>query len=124
MIQLLAIGLGGACGSILRFLTAGKVQAWFGGDFPLGIFTVNLLGSFIMGVLATIFIARFDLNSVWREAILIGVLGGFTTFSGFSMGVVNLFKNGAELQALLYIFASVLFCVLAAWLGVLLGRSL
>ncbi len=124
MNQIIIIGIGGAFGSILRFITSKSVQTWIGSGFPFGILTVNFLGSFAIGLLATLFIDRSSLDPIWRAGILIGFLGGFTTFSSFSLDTINLLRNGAVMQAMLYIFSSVLLCLLAAWLGILLGRNI
>ncbi|MCK4609257.1 MAG: fluoride efflux transporter CrcB [Gammaproteobacteria bacterium] len=123
MIQLIAIALGGALGSVLRYVTSLGIQNWLGGSFPWGILAVNVLGSFAMGLLTMVLLHRLDLNPVWSGAILVGLLGGFTTFSSFSIDAVNLFRGGAGLQSMLYIFASIILCLLAAWLGVILGRG-
>jgi CrcB protein len=124
MNQLIIIGIGGAAGAILRFITSKSVQTWVGGSFPFGILAVNLIGSFAIGILATLFIERSSLDPIWRAGILIGLLGGFTTFSSFSLDTINLLRNGAVMQATLYIFSSVFLCLLAAWLGILLGRNI
>lgn len=122
MNQLLFIALGGAIGSVFRFLVSKGVQNLFGYVFPIGILSVNVIGSFVMGLLTTIFLDRFNLNPIWTSMILIGVLGGFTTFSSFSIDTISLLEDGAIVHALLYVGSSVVFSVLAAWAGVLLGR--
>lgn len=122
MMQLIAIAIGGAVGSVFRFLISKGVQTVCGYTFPLGILTVNILGSFVIGLLATLFMDHFHANPIWTAVILIGFLGGFTTFSSFSLDTLNLLETGAVLQALLYVGSSVIFSIFAAWLGVLLGR--
>lgn len=121
MYQLIAIAIGGALGSVLRFLASKGVHNLFGYDFPFGILTVNILGSFFMGLLVVLFIDRLNIEPIWSAAILIGFLGGFTTFASFSIDTINLLINGAPFLALLYMLASVICCLLAAWSGVLLG---
>lgn len=122
MNQILAIAIGGAVGSVFRFWTSKGVQHIFGYMFPVGILAVNIIGSFAMGLLATIFLDRFHVDSLWTATILIGLLGGFTTFSSFSLDTLNLLESGAIIQALLYVGSSVIFSLIAAWLGVVLGR--
>jgi len=85
---------------------------------------VNVLGCLLMGFLFVLFLDRFSTNGVLRAGMLIGVLGGFTTFSAFSMETVNLIEEGAQLKAALNIFLNVLACLGATWLGVLVGRQL
>lgn len=122
-LQLLAIFIGGGIGAAARFLLARSIQAYANMPFPVGILVVNVLGSLLIGLLWVIMLERFSPDGVWRAAILIGVLGGFTTFSSFSLDTVNLIINGELVSATLYILASVLLCLLGTWLGILCGRS-
>lgn len=122
MLQLLVIGLGGAAGSILRFLLGKQIQLATNSSFPFGILTVNVLGSFAMGLLATLIIDRFNLDPIWRYALLVGLLGGFTTFSSFSLDTIDLLRSGLFFQASLYIFLSVVLSLMATALGILLAN--
>jgi len=119
---LFAVAVGGAFGSIARFLLSKRIQEFSSIGFPFGILLVNVLGSFLIGFLATLLIERFSLNDMWRALILIGFLGGFTTFSSFSIDAVNLLRQGFQLQGFIYIFSSVIFCLLATWLGIFLAK--
>ncbi len=76
-----------------------------------------------MGVLYVLLIDRFNVGVEWRAALLIGLLGGFTTFSSFSIETLNLFEMGESLKALLNILLSVGICITATWLGVIIGRQ-
>lgn len=124
MTQLFAIAAGGALGALLRYWVALAVHAWLGRDFPYGTLAVNLLGSFAMGLLYVLLIERVSQGEIWRAFLLIGVLGAFTTFSTFSMETVNLLQVGEYSKALLNVLLSVMLCVAAAALGLLLGRQL
>ena len=115
----LAIALGGALGSVLRFALNEAVSDRFGRAFPWGTLGINVIGSFLIGLL----VERWDVSPVIRLGLMVGLLGGFTTFSSFSLEVVNLMHNGAFLRAFGYVLASVTVCVAAAALGMGLARN-
>lgn len=119
----LAIALGGALGSVLRFALNETVSERFGRAFPWGTLGINVIGSFLIGVLAILLVERWDVSPVIRLGLMVGLLGGFTTFSSFSLEVVNLMHNGAFLRAFGYVLASVTVCVAAAALGMGLARN-
>ncbi|MFP3874959.1 MAG: fluoride efflux transporter CrcB [Thiohalophilus sp.] len=123
MLQILAIAVGGAIGSVLRFTLSGGVHQWLGRDFPYGTLSVNVLGSLLMGFLYIVLLERASLGPEWRALLLIGLLGAFTTFSTFSLETLNLIESGALLKAGLNILLSVTLCLVAAWLGMLGGRQ-
>ncbi|MBK1644595.1 camphor resistance protein CrcB [Thiocapsa imhoffii] len=122
--QIIVIAAGGALGALARYGMSNAVYAVLGRGFPWGTLAVNVLGSFLMGLLFVLFLERFNLAPEWRSAILIGVLGAFTTFSTFSIETLNLLEQGAMLAAFWNMVLSVWLCVLVCWAGVLLGRSL
>ncbi len=122
--QVLAIAAGGALGAVLRFWMSNGVYALLGRGFPYGTLAVNVLGSLLMGFLFVLLIDKLSLGPNWRAALLIGLLGAFTTFSAFSMETLNLIEEGETMKALLNMVLSVLLCVGAAWIGVLAGRSI
>lgn len=124
MNQVVAIGIGGALGSMARFGLSTWIYALLGRNFPYGTFVVNVLGCLAMGILFVLFTDRFADSSVLRAGVLIGVLGGFTTFSSFSIETFNLFEQGEAAKAGLYILGSLALCVTSTWLGVLIGRQL
>ncbi len=123
MNQVLAIAAGGAVGSVLRFWMSTWVHSFAGRSFPYGTLTVNVLGCLAMGFLFVLFVDRLSDNAVLRAGILIGVLGGFTTFSSFSIETFNLIEQGAWLKAVVNMTGSLLLCVGATWVGVILGRQ-
>jgi len=122
--QLLAIAAGGALGAVFRFWLSTATYAMLGRGFPYGTLVVNILGSFLMGIATVLLIERLAISSEWRAAILIGLLGAFTTFSTFSMETYNLVIDGALFKAALNVLASVILCLLAVWLGIVLGRQI
>jgi CrcB protein len=123
MNQMVAVAIGGALGSLLRFWMSGWVHAFAGRGFPYGTLAVNVLGCLLMGILFVVFTERLSDNVVWRAGILIGVLGGFTTFSSFSMENVELVADGALVRAALNIAGSVVLCLSATGLGIYAGRQ-
>jgi CrcB protein len=122
MNQILAIALGGALGSVARFLASTGIHALLGRDFPYGTFIVNLSGCLAMGFLFVLLTETFSNNAVLRAGILIGVLGGYTTFSTFSIETLNLIEQGELAKALAYVAGSVVLSLLGTWLGVVWGR--
>lgn len=123
MLQLTGIALGGALGSVLRFLVSTRVYQWLGRDFPYGTLTVNVIGSLLMGFLL-VFMTERLLSAEWRATVLVGFLGGFTTFSSFSMETVTLLEQSDYFKAVLNIFLSVTLCLLATVAGMEIARRL
>jgi len=122
--QVLAIAAGGAIGAVLRYGMSNGVYALFGRSFPYGTLAVNVLGSLLMGLLFVIFLERITLDITWRAAILVGGLGVFTTFSTFSIETLNLLEEGQPGLAILNALLSVVLCVGATWLGVVIARQI
>ena len=122
MNQILAIAAGGAVGSVMRYAVSTGVYSMLGRNFPYGTLAVNVIGSFLMGLLFVLMVERLDMSAIWRMAVLVGFLGAFTTFSTFSIETVNLLQGGDFLRALLNIVISVVFCLVATWIGFRLGR--
>ena len=121
-ISLLAIALGGACGSVSRFLVAREMGRRLGDFLPYGTLAVNVLGSLVLGWLATVFLDRPEINSALRLGIAVGFLGAFTTFSTFSLESVQLLLNGAVWRAMLNIAVNTVVCLGMCYLGMQLAR--
>lgn len=119
----LQVALGGAIGASARYLSGVGIARLFGvTGFPLGVIAVNVVGSFLMGVLA-VTLARKGLTQL-NPFLMTGVLGGFTTFSAFSLEAVTLWERGAAAQAVLYVAGSVILSIAGLCLGFWIARSL
>ena len=118
----IAVGLGGALGACLRMLIVLLVGASATSMFPWATFIINIAGSFAIGLVWGLWESS-DWFAVWgRYFIVVGMLGGFTTFSAFSMEGVSLISSGRVVVASLYIAGSVVGCICLAWLGYWLGQ--
>lgn len=122
--QILAIAVGGAFGAVMRYGMSTAVYRAVGRDFPYGTMAVNVVGSFLMGMLFILLVEKMQIASEWRAAIFVGFLGAFTTFSTFSMDTMTLLENGELWQAGINVLLSVTLCIAATWLGLILGRQL
>jgi len=113
------VALGGALGSVARYTCSGAAVRWLGAGFPYGTLFVNVAGSFTIGLLAALVASdgRPLLSADARAFLLVGVLGGFTTFSSFSLETLELARGGALGAAALNVVLSVVLCLLGAWLG-------
>lgn len=121
---LVFIAIGGAFGAMMRFLSQATVYELFGRGFPLGTLFVNVTGSFLMGLLSIFLVEKFNLSAEWHLALLVGVLGSFTTFSTFSIETLVLFEQGDLLKALANILLSVVLCISAVWAGAYLAKQI
>lgn len=119
-----AIAAGGAVGSVLRYLLSAGLQQWVGRAFPLGTLVVNVAGCCAIGALCVWLIERGAVAETWRAFWMIGVLGGFTTFSTFSLDFFELVQDGHVGRAVAYMVASVVLCIGATALGVLAARAI
>jgi len=121
LINYLAIAIGGAIGACLRFALSEWMLHLFGRAFPFGTLLVNILGSFVIGLLYGLLITEQIAPNPWRIFVGIGVLGAFTTFSTFSMDTVLLLQQGDWLKAVVNVVLNVVLCLTLAWLGLKLG---
>ncbi|HEY7612230.1 MAG TPA: fluoride efflux transporter CrcB [Gemmatimonadales bacterium] len=123
--RLLLIGLGGAVGSVLRYLLSGVVQSGAGAaDFPIGTLAVNVLGCFVIGVLTELSESRGALDAEMRGLLVVGLLGGFTTFSTLANETLSAMRDRAMLVAAGNLVLSVVLGLLAVWLGRVLAHAL
>jgi fluoride exporter len=120
----LAIAVGGTLGCWLRYGQTQIVQNFLGREFPHATISINIMGSFLMGFLFVATAERIEIAPVLRLGILTGFLGGYTTFSTFSMETLLLMQRGESLRALLYAVISVGFGFIGAVVGVWLARNL
>lgn len=116
------IAIGGGIGAVIRYVCMGKINSLLGNGFPYGTLIVNVTGSLLMGLLVGI-LARTSFATMELRAFLaVGVLGGFTTFSSFSLDFLILFERGQLLPAFLYIATSILLSLVAIFTGIYIMR--
>jgi fluoride exporter len=120
---LIAIALGSALGGVLRYLLGGLVHLWWARSFPWGTLTVNVVGSTLIGFAWVLLATRGEAGETARAFIIIGLLGGFTTFSSFSMETLLLIEQNAWGRAASYVGLSIVACLAGAWAGLGLGRN-
>jgi len=120
----LAIACGGAGGALCRWWLSAAVQRWIGRDFPWGTLSVNVAGSFAMGLMAVLLVERLALGPAWRAGLLIGFLGAFTTFSTFAFETANLGFDHGGARAIANVVVSVVLCLLAVIAGMQLARHI
>ena len=118
----LMIALGGAGGAVARYLLSLWMQQKWPMAFPFGTLTVNIAGSFFIGLIYVLIVEKMVLHPDWKNVFIVGFLGAFTTFSTFSLEVVTLIENGRVGAGVLYVVASVMFCLAAAWFAMALAR--
>lgn len=124
MVQALLVAGGGAIGSLLRYYVGQWALRLAGPAFPWGTLTVNVVGCFVIGVFAELILRRFDASPELRLLLITGFLGGFTTFSAFSLDAISLFERGAAVSGAVYILASVGLSMAAVTAGLALMRAI
>lgn len=119
----LLVGLGGAIGSVARYWCSGVVARAFGETFPWGTLTVNVVGCLLIGLFASLTSpdGRLFVPGEWRLFVMLGLLGGFTTFSSFSLQTLSLVEDGEHLYAGGYVLLSLVLCLVGVWLGHVVG---
>ncbi|OCP34831.1 fluoride efflux transporter CrcB [Ensifer sp. LC163] len=124
MTHLLLVGAGGAIGSMARYLLGLWTLRRWGPGFPWGTLSVNITGSFLIGLLAELIMRKFGASAEMRLFLITGVLGGYTTFSAFSLDAIMLLERGEVALAFGYVAASVLLSILAVFAGLALMRAM
>jgi CrcB protein len=117
MVAYLWIAIGGALGSMARYATGIYVGRWLGTAFPWGTLLINIVGSFLIGVFAESFALRWDASPSTRVFLVVGICGGYTTFSTFSLDIVTLLNRGEMLLAGTYAVISVILGLVALYGG-------
>ena len=118
----LLIVAGGGLGSLARYLAGSAIMTRFGSRFPLGTLAVNVTGSFLIGLLMTLLTERFQPHPNWRLLLVVGFLGGYTTFSSFEWETYATIREGGFWIGLANIVGSVAFGYAAVWLGAMMAR--
>ena len=120
---LFQVGMGGALGAISRMLISNYINRNFSLTFPIGILTINILGSFIIGLIMGGMYLKVNLGDIkFLPFLVTGFLGGFTTFSSFSLETLYLFQEGRLTQAISYVALTMIGCLIGVYIGVVLVR--
>ncbi len=126
--MLMLVGLGGGLGAMLRYVTVNQAARLLGAGFPFGTLTVNVVGSFLIGIVAGAILHRLPSEALsideWRALLITGFLGGFTTFSAFSLDVMLLWERRELMAAAGYIGGSVILSIAAVVLGLAAARGI
>lgn len=117
MDRYLIVMLGAAVGGLARFVAGSAIMARYGGAFPLGTVLINITGSFMIGALMTLLTERWQAHPNWRLFLVVGVLGGYTTFSSFEWETLAAMRKAGTAMALANVLGSVVLGYLAVWLG-------
>ena len=120
MDRYLVVLIGGGIGALARYVLASEIMKRYGGTFPLGTFVINVTGSFLIGVLMTLFTERLP-HPYWRLGLVVGFLGGYTTFSSFEYETLQAVTQGSKWAASLNVIGSVVLGYIAVWLGATLA---
>lgn len=123
MVNMLLVAIGGAIGASIRHIVNMAALRLLGPSFPWGTMAINIAGGFLMGVFIEVLARRFNASNELRLFVATGILGGFTTFSAFSLDFAVLWERGAVFSAASYALASVIGSILAIFLGLWLARS-
>lgn len=113
--------LGAAAGGLARYVLSAAITPRFGGNFPMGTFIVNVSGSFVIGLLMTLLTERWVVHPWWRLLLVVGMLGGYTTFSSLEYETLQAMRRGLPAIGLLYACGSLVLGYLAAWLGMVIA---
>ena len=120
MDRYLVVLAGAGLGGLARYVAGSWIMLNYGGRFPLGTLIINVSGSFLIGVLMTLLTERLNPHPNWRLFLIVGVLGGYTTFSSFEYELYQSVRDGARWMGMLYLMSSVVLGYLGVWLGALM----
>lgn len=124
MSRLLLVFVGGGAGAVVRYVAGTAIMQRFAGAFPLGTLVINVTGSFLIGVLMTLFTERLEVSPNWRFLLVVGFLGGYTTFSSFEYETIQAVRDGAMGIGILNVVISVIAGYAAVWLGMVITARL
>jgi len=124
MTKYFVVMLGGGIGAAARFFIGSLVGRFYSAIFPAGTFLINITGSFLIGLLMTLFLNRPAFHANWRLFLVTGILGGYTTFSSFEWEALTNLRSGAEAIGLLYMVSSVVIGLAAAWAGFFIANRI
>lgn len=124
MLNIALVATGGAIGSVFRYLVGVWSVRLAGANFPWGTLAVNVVGSFMIGLLVELVARRLNASMEMRLFLVTGVLGGFTTFSSFALDAASLLERGATGLSIVYVLASLIVSIAAVFAGLALGRNL
>jgi fluoride exporter len=124
LLKYLLVGIGGCLGSILRFWLGSYIGGKMGARFPYGTLVINITGSFLIGLIFALLTVRTNWGPNWRYLILIGFIGGYTTFSSFEYETLRMIQDGQIGLGLLYVATSVVIGFVAVWGGMIAGRAI
>jgi CrcB protein len=122
LIRYLLVLNGGGAGALARYVAASAIMTRFGGRFPLGTLVINVTGLFLIGLLMTMLTERFKLDPAWRLLLVVGFLGGYTTFSSFEWETYTAVRDGAFWAGMLNVVSSIMLGYVAVRLGCILAR--
>jgi CrcB protein len=115
--------IGGGLGAVARYAAGTAISARFGGRFPLGTLVINVTGSFLIGILMTLLSERLQPHPNWRLLLVVGFLGGYTTFSSFEYETFRAVEDGGRWIGLLNVVGSVMLGYIAVWIGTVIMRQ-
>lgn len=124
MWEILAVAVGGSVGAVSRYLISQYMAAKFGASLPYGTLAVNVVGCLIIGAFMTLATEKFIISPYWRLIVVVGFIGGLTTFSSFSYETLKLLENSSLGYALSNVIFNLIFGFSATWLGIVLARML
>ena len=124
MMNALAVGCGGFIGAVFRYLLSIFINRFNTNGFPISTLIINVLGSFLIGLLTQVLINSYPNNKKLQLFLTTGILGGFTTFSTFSLETINLYQNGNTVFAISNVILSIAFCLVGVVLGKVLAKLL